>query len=208
MAITKIYYQLRPFIPRYIQIFLRRQLAARKRMFVEDIWPINEQTGDSPCKWRAWPEKKRFALVLTHDVETSRGQDRCRDLTQMEKGLGFKSSFNFVPQRYRVSAELREYLTQNGFEVGVHGVCHDGKLYSSREIFRKRAVLINNYLSEWKSVGFRSPSMHHNLKWIHDLNITYDSSTFDTDPFQEIPNTKDMLSFHIRSLRISPSLFF
>jgi hypothetical protein len=26
--------------------------------------------------------------------------------------------------------------------------------------------------------------MHHNLEWIHDLNIEYDASTFDTDPFE------------------------
>ena len=33
-------------------------------------------------------------------------------------------------------------------------------------------------------MGFRSPAMHHNLDWIHDLNIEYDASTFDTDPFE------------------------
>ena len=26
--------------------------------------------------------------------------------------------------------------------------------------------------------------MHHNLKWLHDLNVEYDASTFDTDPFE------------------------
>ena len=26
--------------------------------------------------------------------------------------------------------------------------------------------------------------MHHNLRWIHKLNIKYDLSTFDTDPFE------------------------
>jgi hypothetical protein len=30
--------------------------------------------------------------------------------------------------------------------------------------------------------------MHHNLEWIHDLNIEYDSSTFDTDPFEPQPD--------------------
>ena len=38
-----------------------------------------------------------------------------------------------------------------------------------------RAIKINHYLKEWKSVGFRSPSMHNKLEWIHDLNIEYDS---------------------------------
>ncbi len=30
--------------------------------------------------------------------------------------------------------------------------------------------------------------MHHNLEWIHDLNIEYDASTFDTDPFEPQPD--------------------
>ena len=52
----------------------------------------------------------------------------------------------------------------------------------------KRAVRINHYLKEWESVGFRSAVMCHNLTWVHDLNIEYDSSTFDTDPFEPQPD--------------------
>jgi len=102
----------------------------------------------------------------------------------MEDRLGFRSSFNFVPERYHVSSELRYHLVSRGFEVGVHGLRHDGKLYHSEILFRERAKRINHYLQDWEAVGFRSPSMHHNLDWIHALNIEYDSSTFDTDPFE------------------------
>ena len=131
-----------------------------------------------------WPDNKRFALILTHDVDTANGQEWCRRLANLEKDLGFLSSFNFVPERYPVFAELRHCLSNNGFEVGVHGLLHDGKLYQSRDVFRNRATRINQYLAEWEAVGFRSPAMHHNLDWIHDLNIEYDASTFDTDPFE------------------------
>ncbi len=61
---------------------------------------------------------------------------------------------------------------------------HDGKLYQSEKIFRKRAQNINGYIKDWNAVGFRSPAAHHNLDWTHYLNIEYDSSTFDTDPFE------------------------
>ena len=37
-------------------------------------------------------------------------------------------------------------------------------------------------------VGFRSPAMHHNLNWLRDLDIEYDLSTFDTDPFEPQPD--------------------
>jgi hypothetical protein len=72
----------------------------------------------------------------------------------------------------------------NGFEVGVHGLLHDGKLFSSKQVFDGRAGRINHYLREWGAYGFRAPAMHHNLDWIGDLEIAYDMSTFDTDPFE------------------------
>ena len=102
--------------------------------------------------------------------------------------LGFRSSFNFVAERYPVSSILRKQLINNGFETGIHGLKHDGKLYSSKEIFQKRAIRINHYIKEWKAVGFRSPAMHCNLEWIHNLDVEYDASTFDTDPFEPQPD--------------------
>jgi hypothetical protein len=102
----------------------------------------------------------------------------------LEKEMGFRSSFNFVPERYSTPPQLREKITSEGFEVGVHGLLHDGKLYNSRKIFMERAGEINGYLRQWNAVGFRSPAMHHNLEWLHALDIQYDLSTFDTDPFE------------------------
>ena len=103
--------------------------------------------------------------------------------------LGFRSSFNFIPEGpYSVPASLRSWLTERGFEVGVHDLEHNGKLYSSREQFRSNAQRINNYLEDWKAVGFRSGFMLRNLDWLCDLNLEYESSTFDTDPFEPQPD--------------------
>lgn len=148
------------------------------------VWPIDEGSSQPPKGWKGWPDGKQFALVLTHDVETLQGQKRCRDLAALETSLGYRSSFNFVPEKYPVSKELREHLTSSGFEVGVHGLIHDGKYFNSRRVFRERAQKINHYLREWGAVGYRSPSMLHKLSWFHDLDIRYDASTFDTDPFE------------------------
>jgi peptidoglycan/xylan/chitin deacetylase (PgdA/CDA1 family) len=106
---------------------------------------------------------------------------------KIEEELAFRSSFYFVPKRYAVSSDLRKHLTTNGFEVGVHGLYHDGKLFSSRKLFQERAVLINQYLQDWETGGFRSPAMHYNLEWMHDLQLQYDSSTLDTAPFEPHP---------------------
>lgn len=184
----KIFYILKPLIPRSFQIFLRRILIRTKINEYKDVWPILDFAGKKPEGFPGWKDNKKFVFVLTHDVELQGGHDKSLQLMRFEKNLGFRSSFNFVPERYRVSSIVREELVRNGFEVGVHGLNHDGKLFSSREIFLKRAKKINEYLKQWNSVGFRAPAMHHNLEWQHDLNIKYDLSTFDTDPFEPQPD--------------------
>jgi hypothetical protein len=108
---------------------------------------------------------------------------------EVEMELGFVSSFNLVPERdYVVEKQLLNILRTKGFEFGVHGLNHDGKLFSSEEIFFSRAKKINKYLLEWDAVGFRAPAMQHNLDWIGELDILYDLSTFDTDPFEPQPD--------------------
>jgi glycosyltransferase involved in cell wall biosynthesis len=182
--INRFYYNVRPAIPRKLQIALRRIIASRKLKANSDAWPIYPGSEIPPIGWPGWPENKQFALVLTHDIETIKGQSRCLDVVRLEKDLNFRSAFNFVAERYPVSTELRNFLVADGFEVGLHGLYHDGKKFKSRRIFNERAPKINHYLREWNASGFRSPAMHFNLDWIHDLNIKYDCSTFDTDPFE------------------------
>ncbi len=94
--LNKLYYNLKPLIPRRLQISIRRRLVLRKCSLCTNIWPINEKASKLPEGWSGWPEQKRFALVLTHDVETAKGQEKCYDLISLEKQLGFRSSFNFV----------------------------------------------------------------------------------------------------------------
>lgn len=188
MSITQLYYLLKPVIPRACQLQLRNQLIKYKQSRCADIWPIDESASKPREPFPGWPADKQFAVVLTHDVDTEKGHTRCLNLAHLEQEIGFYSSFNFVPERYSVDRSLRKQLVAKGFEVGVHGLNHDGKLYKSRQIFLERAVKINGYLKEWGAVGFRSPAMHHNLEWLHDLDIEYDASTFDTDPFEPQPD--------------------
>ncbi len=184
-TLRKMYYAAKPVMPRSLQLALRRQWIAKRTPMFEQVWPIDPSTVKSrPYNWRGWPQGKQFAFVLTHDVELQGGHDKCLQLLRLEEELGFRSSFNFVPERYNVSPLLRKQIAESGFEVGVHGLNHDGKLYASQQVFEKRAAKINGYLRDWDAVGFRSPAMHHNLEWLRKLNVLYDASTFDVDPFE------------------------
>ena len=187
MTLLDAYYLVKPLIPRPLQIFLRRAIARKKLSASSSVWPIDRRAARPPEGWQGWPEGKAFALILSHDVDTVGGHDKCPRLMEVEQRLGFRSSFYFVPEDYSVSPALRRSLTGAGFDVGVHGLLHDGKMFRSRRIFDERALRVNKYLKDWGAVGFSSPSMHRNLDWVGDLNIAYDISTFDTDPFEPQP---------------------
>jgi len=188
MLRNRVYYRVKPFIPQSLRTALRRRLASRLRDSVADIWPIMPGSERPPEDWPGWPEGKKFAVVLTHDIESAAGAHKCLKLMRLEQELGFRSSFNFIPEgNYQVPSELRDELTSKGFEVGIHDLKHDGRLFASRREFNRKAARINRYLREWNAGGFRSGFMLHKLDWLHELEIQYDTSTFDTDPFEPQP---------------------
>ena len=81
---------------------------------------------------------------------------------------------------------LRELQTR-GFEIGVHGWRHDGRMYESLERFAEDCVEINRVLKKWNSVGFRSPMTHRHPVPMQELRIQYDTSFFDSDPWEPMP---------------------
>jgi predicted glycosyltransferase len=178
-------------MPYSLRMGLRGWLARRKLRRVKGEWPILPGSERAPEGWQGWPEGKQFALVLTHDVESRAGLDKCEQLMALEKSVGFRSSFTLIPRgEYEVTREIREKMTGEGFEVAVHDCFHDGKLFLSEDEFRRNAPEINRHLRDWGAVGFRSGFMLHNLEWLHELEIEYDLSTFDTDPFEPQPEGK------------------
>lgn len=189
MLKNRIYYQLKPYLPWRFRMGLRRIFARWTLRAYKDVWPINRAAAQPPKNWPGWPDGKKFALAITHDVEGTRGIGKVGQLAALEMKLGFRSSFNFIPEgEASIPREMRAELARKGFEVGVHDLQHDGKLFRNRKEFARKAKRINSYLSEWGSSGFRSAFMHHNLDWVHELEILYDSSTFDTDPFEPQPD--------------------
>ena len=206
MLRDRLYYGLKPYLPWRMRMGLRRMLARRQRRACNATWPINDAAAQTPEGWPGWPDGNKFALVLTHDVEGPEGGAKCHQLAEFERELGFHSSFNFVPEgSYTAPLALRTWLTEHGFEVGVHDFRHDGRLFISRHGFEQKALRINQYLRKWGAVGFRSAFMLRNLGWLHELDIRYDSSTFDTDPFElQSKGTETIFPFWIPRPPVSP----
>lgn len=199
--LARIYYKLKPLIPLHVRLALRRGRARRIKKRFNDTWPIDESAAAAPQGWSGWPDERDFAIVFTHDVESIRGVKKVKDLANIEITRGIRSSYNFIPEGpYVDPCKLRRWLTDNGFEVGVHDLNHDGHLYDSKQGFKEKAEKINHYLKEWGSVGFRSAFMLRQLDWMHDLNVLYDASTFDTDPFEPQPQgSQTIFPFEVRS---------
>jgi len=199
----RLYYDLKPILPRSLIRLLRRNYNDPLAESIKDNWPIDPRypafqwevmrqllvaSGMSRISHRRfWPGTNRFAFVLTHDVETATGQSFVRNVADLEEGMGFRSSFNFVLERYPLDMKLIQELRERGFEVGCHGLKHDGKLFSSKREFIRRVARINARMKDHGMVGFRAPLTHRNPEWMQSLEIEYDLSFFDTDPFEPIP---------------------
>lgn len=187
--LTNLYYSLKPMVPRDLRIRARQWRAQTLLANHSATWPIDEAAGTPPPHWPGWPDGKQFAFVLTHDVEGIRGVQRIPDLLALDQRFGLRSSFNLIPNgTYTVPPDLLSHISDNRFEIGVHGLTHDGKLYRSKRAFPAKAAEIRRFMRQWNAVGFRSPLMQHRLGWLHTLGCEYDSSTFDTDPFEPQPD--------------------
>ncbi len=183
------FYAIKPIIPRSVQILLRKWIARRKRQACADTWPIDPNSAIPPSGWCGWPAGKQFAFALSHDVDTAAGYRHCLKLAAIEEQLGFRSQFNFVPERYgNVSIRLLNELRERGFGIGVHGLKHDGKYFISKSLFKQRAYRINSYFQKWKTKGYTAPAMLRRHEWMHSLDMDYCISTFDTDPFEPQPD--------------------
>ncbi len=198
----RLYYVVKPILPRAVTRHARRFYGTRRRPADQLGWPVEEAYvrfqravvshlldtigADTLPFIDFWPEGRPYAFVLTHDIETAEGQAQVLAVADLDAGYGFRSSFNFVPERYRVDRGLVVELKARGFEVGVHGLKHDGRDFATEAEFRKRVGRINHHLRELGAAGFRAPLTLRHPEWMQALEVEYDSSFFDTDPYEPI----------------------
>jgi hypothetical protein len=193
------YYRARPALPRSLQIALRRAFTRVQARTSFPRWPAETALHDlyerllgltasvagQPIPTiAAWPAGRSWALVLTHDVETSLGYEHIPVLCDVELAAGCRSSWNLVPKRYAVEDSVVADLRARGFEVGVHGLYHDGRDLESRELLDERLPEMRSWAERWEATGFRAPATHRNWEWMPLLGFDYDTSYPDTDPFE------------------------
>lgn len=201
-VLLRSYYLARPLLPRALQLGLRRVFTRVQGKSSFPAWPIEDNlhhfytwlftlaadlAGQPVPFLDPWPGGRSWALVLTHDVETDIGRKEMGLLRSVERERGYKSSWNFVPLRYHVEEDAILALREEGCEVGVHGLRHDGRDLESRRLLKKRLPAMRSYASQWNAVGFRSPATQRHWDLMPMLGFDYDSSYTDTDPYEPQP---------------------
>jgi hypothetical protein len=197
--IKEIYYRIKPLLPRALQLWLRRGFTRFQKQTAFPAWPVEpalhdlydhlfvllaELAGEPIPRIAAWPHDRTWALVLTHDVETETGYRHAGLLRDIEIGHGLRSSWNLVARRYEVQDSFVQELLDGGFEVGVHGLHHDGRDIASDALLRDRLPEMQRWRDRWGASGFRSPATNRTWELMPQLGFDYDSSYPDTDPYE------------------------
>jgi hypothetical protein len=190
---SKLYYAVRSLLP----IAVRRHLQALYLRGWEKIpfprWPVDvtvetlleavlmlllkvQEIDAIPFIW-FWPDGAGSATIMTHDIETAAGRDRCSLLMDVDESFGLRSAFQIVPEgRYALPSALLEEIRSRGHEINIQDLNHDGRLFHDRSEFEIRVKRINQYGRDLGARGFRSAVLYRNLDWYDRFDFEYDMS--------------------------------
>jgi len=187
------YYSARPILPVSVRRHFQRWVLTRRMKTNFPGWPV-DRTADRllekllgasmkaqeqqkiPFIW-FWPDEYSSAAIMTHDVETDAGLRFCSALMDIDEEFCIPASFQIVPEsRYTIPQSMLEEFRTRLFEINVHDLNHDGRLYWDYREFVRRAAKINAYARDFKAKGFRSGTLYRNLDWYEELDFAYDMS--------------------------------
>ena len=187
------YYLVRPLLPTSVRKHMQRWHLRDWEHLPFPHWPVDttvdqmfEQTmllslrahavDKIPFIW-FWPEGATSCAIMTHDVETASGVRSCPYLMDMEDAHGIKGSFQIIPEsRYEVTDDFLNSIRRRGFEVVIHDLNHDGKLFRDKDQFLERAQRINSYGQRFRASGFRAAVLYRKQLWFDALDFSYDMS--------------------------------
>lgn len=187
------YYRLRPILPFSIRSYIKKAYLAGWKKIAFPRWPVDvsvdhllksllklslnaQGSTEMPFIW-FWPEGFKSCLIMTHDVETEAGLDLIDFTMDLDESVGINASFQLIPEgRYAISEALLGRIRTRGFEVNIHDLNHDGRLFDDREDFTDRAQKINYYLKRYGAAGYRSGALYRNQDWYGAFAFEYDMS--------------------------------
>lgn len=163
-------------VPRGVRNALRDLLARRRADALEEFpaWPVEpslevvrriylrarrELDPDlEPTPF--WPDGRRFAMVLTHDVDSADGLRRGPELADEERARGLSSCWFLVGRDYELAHGPIESLREAGGELALHDAHHDNRgAFLAPHAIARRLDAVRAEVERLDMRGFRSPSM-------------------------------------------------
>jgi hypothetical protein len=154
-----------------------------------------------------WPAGKRFAIALTHDVDSADGLALAREIAAEETARGERSCWYLVGRDYPLDHAAIDDLRAGGSELGLHGAHHDNRIaFLDRE---KAAAELDSCRADVEALGmrgFRSPSMLRTpaLYELLEDRFAYDSSMPDTGLLPERNGCGTVFPFRHGKLAVLP----
>jgi hypothetical protein len=192
-AARRIYYAVRPWMGVGLRKHLQKAHLSRWDRIAFPHWPVDltverlmeasmtlaiEASGKErlPFIW-FWPDGASACGLMTHDIEGQTGLDFCDELMDIDEGHAIRSAFQLIPEgREEAWERTAARLRARGFEVNLHDLNHDGRLFTDREEFLARARRINGYARRFNCDGFRSGAMYREQGWFGAFEFAYDMS--------------------------------
>lgn len=191
-AAQRAYYLLRPLMSVGVRKHLQRIRLHDWEKISFPRWPVDRSVdtlmegamrmaleahgAPIPFVW-FWPEGAPAGAMVTHDVEGPAGIEFCDALMDVDDAHRIKSAFQLIPEGRKAAwPRVAEQLRGRGFEVNVHDLDHDGRLFLEKKEFLRRAERINRYASQFGCEGFRAGVMYRQQDWYDAFTFAYDMS--------------------------------
>lgn len=129
---------------------------------------------------RPWWGKKAV-ICLSHDVDNDEGYGFLRTMASMDLEAGVPSTFNLLTHdNYAIEERDLGYLSEHGFEIGLHGYRHDqGFSFRSVPYMKRKMAKAIERLREHEVVGTRTPALSRSANFFRaaaETGLKYDSS--------------------------------
>lgn len=129
-----------------------------------------------------WPRGATCSIVLTHDVRNSGDFAQIEAITKLEGEYGFRSAWYLPLEDVECNWRQIEALRARCVEFGIRGC------WTRKELeIRRLKPRLEGTVRDHQLKGLRVTSACRDLGLIEDLNVNFDSSFCDTDPFESRP---------------------
>lgn len=138
---------------------------------VDALSEIASIVRGAPPAAPAWPENKKYAVVFTHDVDSSwifHPTERAAEFLRIETAARVKSAWYFVVGHLPKGERLTHDLARNGHEIGFHCYNHDHRFpFLSRRAMARRMARCAAFLERHAVKGLRSANYLKTERFLH-----------------------------------------